>query len=333
VRLWLSGGTGFLGGALARKLRERDHHVVALARTTANVEGLRALGCEIAIGDVTDRDSIVASMRDCEGGFHVAAWYEIGVTDREAMFAVNVGGTRNVVEAMRETKLPKLVYCSSVAALGPHATGTLPGEALPTDEGSPSPYNASKAEAHRVVRAAVAEGLPIVTVIPGGIVGPGDPSMLAKMIDFLDRGLLRVSALDDGEFSFAHVDDVAEGHVLAFEKGRPGEEYVLGGEVATIRQAIHRAAVLCGRKPPKRSVPTPMLKAMVPLSRPFVRALRLGGPNLLRESIDLADGSSYAYSSEKAERELGYAPRGFDETLKETIDWLRERRAAKKRRA
>lgn len=329
MRLWLSGGTGFVGGRLAEMLRERGDHVVALARPTANTERLEAIGAEIAVGDITDLDSVRTSMEGCDGGFHVAAWYEVGVDDRERMFDINVGGTRNVLAAAKETGLPKLVYCSTCGALGPHEPGALPDETFENPVGLGSYYTESKYEAHRVVRSAAAEGLPVVTVLPGGIYGPNDPSVVGRILAMVVRGLMPVTALADGEFTFVHVDDVARGHILAFEKGTPGEEYVLGGEPATVHDVLQRAAVAAGRRPPKRSIPTGVLKAVAPVSGPFTRVMGFG-PRFLQEAISQASGKSFAYSWEKARTRLGYRPMSLDEGIPPTVEWYRRQHADRK---
>ncbi|MEX2457772.1 MAG: NAD-dependent epimerase/dehydratase family protein [Actinomycetota bacterium] len=336
-RFWLSGGTGFVGGRLAELLREDGHDVVALARPSANTSRLRAAGAEIAKGDITDKASVVRSMDGCDGGFHVAAWYEVGVgkADRDRMFAINVGGTRTVLEAATETGLAKLVYCSTCGALGPHAPGELPAESAGnTDPDSlGSYYNESKYAAHVLAEEAAREGVPIVTVMPGGIYGPKDTSVVASGIRLIIRGVMVVGALDDGEFTWVHVDDVARGHILALEKGKPGEEFVLGGQVASMKELLARAAIAAGRKPPRFSVPTGLLKAIAPISGPFTRLAGFG-PRFLKEGITSADGKSFAYSHAKTTKRLGYRPRSLDEGLPETVEWFREQmRATKRNRA
>jgi nucleoside-diphosphate-sugar epimerase len=324
-----------VGGRLAELLREEGHDVVALARPTANTTRLRAAGVEIAEGDITDKGSVVRSMEGCDGGFHVAAWYEVGVgkADRERMFAINVGGTRNVLEAAKETGLPKLVYCSTCGALGPHTPGELPAESAGhTDpESLGSYYNESKYAAHVLAAEAAGDGAPVVTVMPGAIYGPKDTSVLASGIRLIIRGVMVVGALDDGEFTWVHIDDVARGHILALQKGTPGEEFVLGGEVASMKELLGRAAITAGRKPPRFSVPTGVLKAIAPISGPFTRLAGFG-PRFLKEGITSADGKSFAYSHAKTTKRLGYKPRSLDEGLPETVAWFREEMQAKKRR-
>jgi dihydroflavonol-4-reductase len=333
-RYWLSGGTGFVGGRLAELLREDGHDVVALARPTANTARLNAAGAEVAEGDITDKDSVVASMQGCDGGFHVAAWYEVGVgkADRTRMFEINVTGTQNVLEAAAKTGLAKLVYTSTCGALGPHAPGELPAvSAGNTDpESLGSYYNESKYSAHVLAAQAANDGVPVVTLMPGGIYGPKDTSVVASGIRLIIRGLMVAGALDDGEFTWVHVDDVARGHILAMEKGKPGEEFVLGGEVASMKEFLGRAAIAAGRKPSRFSVPTGVLKAIAPISGPFTRLAGFG-PRFLKEGITSADGKSFAYSHAKTTKRLGYKPRSLDEGLPPTVEWFREQLQAKKR--
>ncbi len=331
MRVWLSGGTGFVGSHVAALLRDEGHEVVALARPTSRTSALEAIGAEVAVGDVTDLGSVVASMRGCDGAFHVAAWYEIGVSDRERMFAINVGGTRNVMEAVRATGVPKLVYCSTAAALGWHRPGELPDETHENPVGLGSLYAESKYQAHREVRRAAAEGLPVVTVMPGAIYGPGDPSMMGTLVEYVLRGWMKASLFDDSGFTFVHVDDVARGLLLAFEKGSVGEEYVLGGEPASVREFIARVSRLAGRRPPRFTIPTAVLKAVASISGPFARAAGFG-PRILAEGVATMDGRSWAYTHDKAERELGFVSRSLEEGLPPTIRWFREELAARSRR-
>jgi nucleoside-diphosphate-sugar epimerase len=330
-RYWLSGGTGFVGGRLAETLREDGHEVVALARPTADTRRLVSAGAEIAPGDITDKASVVRSMEGCDGGFHVAAWYEVGVADRDRMFHVNVEGTRNVLEAARETGLPKLVYCSTCGVLAPHAPGELPEPRLEGPENLGSWYAESKHEAHLLVAAAANEGLPVLTVMPGAVYGPKDTSVLATAIKLIIRGLMVASAMDEGEFTWVHVDDVARGHILAMEKGKPGEELVLGGEAAPMREVLRKAAAAAGRKPPRFTIPTRALKVIAPISGPFTRLAGFG-PRFLKEGITSAEDKSFAYSHATTTKRLGYQPRSLDEGLPETVTWYREDLAARKAR-
>ena len=329
-RYWLSGGTGFVGGRLAEMLREDGHEVVALARPTADTRRLVAAGAEIAPGDITEKASVVRSMEGCDGGFHVAAWYEVGVADRDRMFHVNVDGTRTVLEAARETGLPKLVYCGTCGALAPHAAGEVPEPHLEGPEDLGSYYAESKHAAHLVVREAAAEGLPVVTVMPGGVYGPKDTSAVASALRLIIRGLMVASAMDDTELTWVHVDDVARGHILAMEKGKPGEEFVLGGEVASMKRVLGKVAAAAGRKPPRFSIPTRALKIIAPISGPFTRMAGFG-PRFLKEGISV-EGKSWAYSHAATTKRLGYKPRSLDEGLPETVAWFREDLAAEKAR-
>jgi dihydroflavonol-4-reductase len=264
-------------------------------------------------------------MEGCEAGFHVAAWYEIGVTDRERMFRVNVGGTRHVLDAARETGLPKLVYCSTCGALGWHAPGELPDERYENPQELGSIYTESKYEAHRIVRATASEGLPVVTAMPGGVYGPGDPSMMGTLIEYTIRGWMLASLFDEAEFTFVHVDDVARGLYLAWERGRAGEEYVLGGDPLSVRDVVARVARAAGRRPPRFRIPTAVLRALAPVSGPMVRAFGFP-PGLLRDAVTTMEAKSWAYSWDKAARELGYRPRPLAEGISQTVEWFREHR-------
>jgi len=317
MRYFVTGATGFIGGELARQLTAAGHQVVALVRTPAKAAVLRDLGVELHPGDITDRDSLRAPMRGADGVFHVAAWYKVGVRERADAEAINVGGTRNVLELMRELAIPKGVYTSTVAIFS-DTRGQLVSETYRFAGTHLSEYDRTKAKAHyEVVEPMMHAGLPLVTVLPGIVFGPGDTSSIrTALIDTL-RGKLPVLPSRTAG-CWAHVEDTVRGHVLAMEQGRPGEDYIIAGEPRTFLEAFTAAARLANRRPPM-AVPPGLLAAMAPVAGLVENVFRLP-PAYTAEGLRVIAGTTYFGSNAKARRELGFTPRAFDEAWRATVE-------------
>src|SRR5919197_77958 len=221
MKYFVTGATGFVGGRLARKLCEQGHEVHALVRDPNKAKDLQALGVKLFKGDVTAKESMREAMQGVDGVFHVAGWYKIGVKDKSDGEKVNVQGTRNVLELMQELKIPKGVYTSSLV-VNSDTKGEMKDENYHFTGKHLSEYDRTKAVAHAVAEQFITEGLPLVIVMPGGIYGPGDTSILRRtLIDFL-QGKLPMLPNKAG-ICWGHVEDIAYGHILAMEKGVPGE--------------------------------------------------------------------------------------------------------------
>jgi dihydroflavonol-4-reductase len=321
MRVFVTGGTGFIGGQVVRKLREHGDDVVALVRTPEEAGALEELGCELVAGSLADVGAIREGMAGCDAVIHGAAIYEVGIPESEhrAMYEANVVGTETVLRAALEAKVPKVVYISTVAAFG-----NTKGEVV--DEGYEHPgtsytsyYEQTKVEAHRLARRMVAEdGLPALLVQPGGVYGPNDHSALGRQMNQFLAGRLPLLPFPETGFNMVHVDDVAEGVRLALGKGRAGEAYVLGGQITTMREMMDTLARVSDRKPPKRTMPTGVLKAMAPLG-PVVGKVMGQGPNL-RELISTADNVTFWAKHDKAMADLGYSPRGLEQGLRDTLE-------------
>jgi nucleoside-diphosphate-sugar epimerase len=321
MRVFVTGATGFIGGHVVRKLRERGDDVVALVRTAAKARALEELGCELVAGSLADTDAIREGMAGSDAVVHGAAIYEVGIPEREhrAMYEANVVGTETVLRAALEAKVPKVVYISTVAAFG-----NTKGEVV--DEGYEHPgtsytsyYEQTKVEAHRLAKRMIAEnGLPAVLVQPGGVYGPNDHSALGRQMNQFLAGRLPMLPFPETGFNLVHVEDVAEGVLLALDKGGIGEAYVLGGQITTMRDLMDTLARVSDRKPPKRTMPTGVLKAMAPLG-PVVGKVMGQGPNL-RELISTADNVTFWAKHDKAMAELGYSPRGLEQGLRDTLE-------------
>lgn len=319
MKVFLTGGTGFIGGALARALRDRGDEVVALVRTPAKARELAGRGVTLVEGDLGDVGAIQKGMQGADAVIHGAAIYEVGIpaSERPRMDEANVRGTENVLGAALKLKIPRALYISTVGVFG-NTRGQVYDENGPLGDGSTSWYERTKVEAHRAAVRLSGQGLPLVIVQPGGVYGPGDHSQLGNIVHQFVGGKLPAMAFPDLGINFVHRDDVVAGILLALDKGRAGESYILGGEIATAQEFVATLARITGRRPPRITMPTVILKMSAPLGPLF--APRLGFPPNLRELISASDGVTYWARHDKAVRELGYAPRRLEQGLRETLE-------------
>ena len=323
MRALVTGASGFIGGAVARALLRRGADVRVLLRAGSVPNLPEAADVEVARGDLRDAQAVAAAARDCDAIFHVAALYSFGAPASEVL-AVNVGGTRNVVAAARESGA-RLVYTSSIATIGGMRNGTLPDE-LSTPVGPPpGPYKKSKWEAETLVRDEVASGgLDAVIVNPTFPVGVGDikPTPTGAVIrDFLDG---RIPAYVDTGMNVVDVDDVAQGHVLAFERGQRGERYILGHANLTMRELLEELAAVAGRKAPWIRLPH-LIALGLAHADAFVegRILRRP-PRIPLEGVRTAREVMFANCS-RARRELGLRQTPIREALAKAVRWFEER--------
>jgi nucleoside-diphosphate-sugar epimerase len=311
VRAFVTGGTGFLGGRLVERLRGRGDEVVVLVRSPAMAARLEALGCELVEGDLGSRDALTRGMRGCDAVFHVAADYRIGIpaSERGRMFAANVTGTLNVLDAAVSVR--RIVYVSTNNVVG-DTRGELVDETyVRSDRTWLSAYDESKFDANQIVRKRIADGAPIVVAQPGGIYGPGDHTDMGRILERAVRGKPVLLALGGVGLNWVHVDDVADGLLLAHDRGEVGETYILGGELGTLRQAVEKAFEIGGHRPRIVSIPTGLIRLAAPLGP-------LLGRNV-REYVSAADGVTYWGKDDKARRELGYRPASLDAGLRRTF--------------
>ena len=318
MRVFLTGGTGFIGGHAARQLRERGDDVVALVRSPDKATALRELGCELVAGDLSDDAAIAKGVAGAEAVVHAGAVYKVGIPKSEypAMFEANVAGTERVLDAAVSAGVPRIVYVSTCAVFG-DTHGKVVEEGHKRDAPFPSEYERTKTLAHELAEDRIASGAPIVIVQPGGVYGPNDHSEVGNMIEQARTGKLPAKMFPEAGFMFCHVEDIAAGIVLALDNGRVGESYVLSAERSTIGELIDRVCAIAGRKPPRFTMPGFVLKASAPLG-PVVGPL-LGFPPNLRELIASSDGVTYWASDAKARSELGFAPRDLDTGLRDTL--------------
>jgi dihydroflavonol-4-reductase len=320
MRAFVTGGTGFIGGRVVRKLRERGDEVVTLVRSSARAGDLAELGCELAEGDLSSTDVIRRGVHGCDSVIHIAAVYKVGIpaSEREPMREANIGGTERVLDAAVEANVKRIVYVSTVGIFG-NTHGKVVDETYHRDgEGFLSCYEETKYRSHEVALDRISKGAPIVIVQPGGVYGPGDHSELGNIIDQARTGKLKMLMVPETGFNLVHVDDVADGILLAHDLGQIGEAYVLGGEISTMGDLIRKVSDLSGRKAPTRTLPVPLMKMATPIG-PVVGKM-MGFPPNLRELIRSSDGVTYWASDEKARHQLGYAPRDMDTGLRQTLE-------------
>jgi dihydroflavonol-4-reductase len=321
VKVFVTGGTGFIGGEVVRQLRARGEGVVALARNPAKGAKLRELGCELAGGDLGDEAALRSGMEGCDAVIHAAAMYEVGIPakQRPAMWEANVAGTERVMKVAMEEKVPRIVYVSTVGIFGNTHKQVVDETYENPETDFTSYYEETKLEAHKVVQRMIDEqDLPAIIVQPGGVYGPNDTSQVADLLEQFFAGRLPLLPFPELGICMTHVEDIAGGILLALDKARLGQTYVISGPATTMREAIETVARLSGRKAPKRALPTGLMKAMIPIG-PLVGKV-MGQPPNLRELISSADSVTFWAGYEKARDELGYSPRGMEEGLRQTLE-------------
>ena len=323
MTILVTGASGFVGSAVLRHLVEKGLKARALVRPTSERKNLEGVDAEVATGDLTEPETLAPALDGCDGLFHVAADYRLWTRDPAPMFAANVDGTRNILLAAKAAGVIRMVYTSSVATLGFDPGGG------PADEETPvsfddmiGSYKKSKFLAEAEVRRLIADlALPLVIVNPSTPVGPRDikPTPTGRML--VEAALGRIPAYVDTGLNVVHVDDVAAGHLLAFEKGEAGERYILGGENMALGRILGEIARLRGRAGPRIRIPHGLV---LPLAYGAEAWTRLSGgdvPFVTVDELRMARKKMF-YSSDKARRRLGYAPRPARQALADAIDWF-----------
>jgi nucleoside-diphosphate-sugar epimerase len=303
-----------------KQLRAAGHEVNASVRSSEKAKELQALGVKLFKGDVTDKESMRAGMMGVDGVYHVAGWYKVGTKDKSGGEQVNIQGTRNVLELMQELKIPKGVYTSTLA-VNSDTHGKLVDETYHFNGQHISEYDRTKAAAHDIANDFIAHGLPLVIVQPGLIYGPGDTSTVR--VNLLDLLKGRLPALpSQTAYCWAHVEDIVTGHILAMEKGKVGESYIICGELYSAVDAFTLAAKVAGKRPPI-TVPYQVMKVMSVLVRPLDALMP---DTYTSEGLRVIGGVTYIGDNSKARRELGYDPRpmtdGWVETVKHEMKLL-----------
>lgn len=317
MRYFVTGATGFIGGRVARQLVEAGHEVIALARSLSKAVELSRLGVTISEGDITDKESLREPMRGADGVFHLAAWYKIGARDISQAEDINVRGTRNVLELVKELQIPKAVYTSTLAVFS-DTEGRAVDESYRHTGPWLSEYDRTKWKAHyEVAEPMTGRGLPLVIVQPGLVYGPGDGSPVRDTFVQYLQGRLPMLPQKTA-FCWSHVDDTARGHLLAMEKGVAGESYIIAGPIYTFQETFEMAEKITGIKAPRLKASPGMMRAMSKVMG-VVGAVVPLPETYSAESLRVVAGVTYIGSNEKARRELGFNPRPLEEGLRETL--------------
>lgn len=327
----VTGGAGFVGSAVVRQLVQSGHRVRVLIRLTSDSRNLRSLPVDVVTGDLTDYRSLRQAITGCDFLFHAAADYRLWVPKPQEMYENNVQGTEKIMQEALRAGVRKIIYTSSVATL------RLNGNGAPADETSAASltdmighYKRSKFLAEAAVLQLIeTRGLPAVVVNPSAPVGPRDikPTPTGRFIADAVSG--RMPAYVNTGLNIVHVDDVAKGHLLALEHGRIGERYILGGHNMMLKEILLEVASFAGCRPPFARIPHTAILPIAVLSEAWARCASKSAPRVTLDGVRMAKKRMF-FSSEKAERELGYAPRPAREALQDAVRWFRQNGYCKK---
>ncbi len=323
MKAFVTGATGFLGSHVARVLADQGAHLRLLVRPTSNLKNLEGLKAETATGDLRDAASLEKAMSGCDTVFHVAADYRLWVRDPNEMYRSNVAGTRALLEASRKNGVARVVYTSSVATVG------FTGYGRPADEDSPvsladmiGHYKRSKFMAEQIALEAGRGGMQVVTVNPTTPIGEQDvkPTPTGRIVvDFLKR---KFPAYVETGLNLVDVRECARGHVAAFEKGRTGERYILGGEDLTLKQILDKLGQITGLPSPKIKLPYIFAFAAGVVDEAVTGLLLRREPRATVDTVRMGKKKMFA-SSAKAERELGWKTVPIDSALRRAVEWFR----------
>jgi len=319
----VTGASGFVGSAVLRALVGQGATPRALVRASSSRRNLEGVDCEVVLGDITDPAAMAAALTGVRHLFHVAADYRLWAPDPASIMRANLEGTRIVMEAALAAGVERIVYTSSVATLRAADAKTLVDETAALGEGEAiGAYKQSKVAAERLVEAMVQDrGLPAVIVNPSTPIGPRDikPTPTGRIVVEAARG--RIPAFVDTGLNLVHVDDVAGGHLLALDKGRIGERYILGGQNATLKEMLGVIAALAGRRAPTISLPRAPLWPLA-VAAEAVASFTGREPFVTRDALKMASHHMF-FTSAKAENELAYAARPYREALVDALAWFR----------
>ncbi|NNM01348.1 MAG: NAD-dependent epimerase/dehydratase family protein [Gammaproteobacteria bacterium] len=326
MTILVTGASGFVGGALARQLVEQSERVRVLLRPASDTTNISRLDVETVHGDLRDPESLRAALAGCRGLYHVAADYRLWARDMSELYASNVEGTRNIMQAALATGVERIVYTSSVATLGVFSDGRRSDEETPvTLDDMIGDYKRSKFLAEQAVSELIRDAaLPAVIVNPSTPVGPGDvkPTPTGRMIR--DAALGRMPAYVDTGLNIVHVEDVAHGHRLAFERGEVGRRYILGGEDLSLRDILATVAAAAGRRPPAVRIPRAAVYPIAWLQESWARLTDGAEPQATIDGLKMSRKKMY-FDSGRAERELGYAYRPATDALNAATGWFIDR--------
>ncbi len=320
----VTGATGFVGSVVARLLLEKGESVRVLARPNSNRRNLENLEVEVVEGDLNEPASLKKAVKSCNALYHVAADYRLWIPKPDEIYNTNVKGSHSLLLAAADAGVERMVYTSSVATLGINPDGTPSNENTPVSlEKMIGHYKRSKFLAEQTVQELIdKEGLPIVIVNPSTPIGPGDikPTPTGRMI--LDAVNGKTPAYVDTGLNLVHVEDVAKGHLQAFEKGQIGQRYILGGEDKSLKEILTTIAELTDQKPPKIKLPHSVVMPIAYISEAWAKLTNGSEPRATVDGVRMSRKKMY-FSSDKAKRELGYQHRSADKAIKDAVEWFK----------
>ena len=323
LKAFVTGATGFLGSHVARALSDQGAELRLLVRPTSNLKNLEGLKAETASGDLRDAASIERAMSGCDAVFHVAADYRLWVRDPDEMYRSNVEGTRAILEAARKNGVRRVVHTSSVATIGFTGDGSLANEDSPVSlQDMIGPYKRSKFMAEQIAMEAGRSGMDVVTVNPTTPIGEQDvkPTPTGRIVvDFLKR---KFPAYVETGLNLVDVKACARGHIAAFEKGRSGERYILGGENLTLKQILDKLGTITGLPSPTMKLPYFVAFAAGVVDEAITGRLLNREPRATVDTVRMGRKMMFA-SSAKAERELGWKIDPVDDALRRAVEWFR----------
>lgn len=322
MRVFITGATGFVGGNLARMLLADGHEVRALVRAGSDQRNVAGLPLERVAGDLENKQQLTEQIAGCDAVFHVAAHYSLWVKDRDAIYRANVTGTKNLLSAAKTARVRRFIHTSSVAAIGVPAPGTLATEETKTTvDALVSDYKKSKFLAEQAALEAARDGLDVVIVNPSTPIGAHDvkPTPTGDIIlRFLQN---RMPAYVHTGLNLIDVDDVARGHILAWQRGRTGERYILGNRNLTLKEMLEMLAVIAGKSAPRFAVPH-----IIPLTVAFIDEMILARyfgktPQVSYYSVQMSQKAMY-YDSSKAVHELGLPQSSVEGAIEKAVRWF-----------
>jgi dihydroflavonol-4-reductase len=322
MKCFVTGATGFLGSHVARQLLAAGAELRLLMRPTSRLDNIADLPAERVVGDLRDAESLRKGMSDCEYVFHVAADYRLWARNGQELYESNVDGTKNILQAARDSGVRRVIYTSSVATMGFGNNGHLTDEQSPVNlDNMIGDYKRSKFMAERVVIEAGLAGQNVVMVNPTTPIGERDikPTPTGQIVvDFLKK---KFPAYVDTGLNLVDVVDCADGHLLAMEKARPGERYILGSENLTLKQILDKLGDITGLPSPNIKVPYGVALAAGAWGSVVVGGMMKREPRATIEAVQMSRKKMFV-SSSKAERELGWKPRGVDDALRRAAEWF-----------
>jgi nucleoside-diphosphate-sugar epimerase len=320
MKALVTGANGFTGSHLVKALEQQGNSVVAWVRKSSNLERLSDCNVQLVYGDITDRDALQSAMTGVDTVFHTAAYVELGLVDAIQMERVNVEGTRAVMEAAQSSGVSKVVYCSTIGVLGDTKGQVVDETFQRTQADFSSAYDRTKYQAQQIVDEFAAQGLPVVSVLPSGIFGADDPHFGPVMQQFL-KGSLKLWAGGDRVTGIVHVDDLVAAMILAAQKGKPGEHYIISAGDLTTREMFDLLSQATGIPAP-RETPKFIVRLAGNLLDPIGQLLKWQPP-LSRERVHYIYDRCVRVDATKARQELGWQPRSVPETLREIVGTMK----------